>query len=315
MALAFAALLFLSTLGAGSLMHVAPWPLLTVVWPIVFILLIVAVRRFGVPLGEVVDAAGRIADGDYAARVAEQGPPSLRMVARAFNSMASKLEVQNKQRRELMADIAHELRTPLSVIQGRLEGLLDGVYARDDAQLNQVLGDTRVLARLVDDLRTLAQSDSGTLALQKEATDLAILAQDVFETFSGEAASHHVSLRLDAPSDLPLVSVDPLRIREVLMNLLSNAVHHTPSGGSIVMSVKRDNDRIAMAVADTGKGIAPEDVPRIFDRFYKGRTSHGSGLGLTIARNLVTAHGGNISADSRPGEGTTMTFTLPVTEI
>jgi two-component system sensor histidine kinase BaeS len=99
------------------------------------------------------------------------------------------------------------------------------------------------------------------------------------------------------------------------MNLLSNAVHHTPSGGSIVMSVKRATDRIAMAVADTGKGIAPEDVPRIFDRFYKGRTSHGSGLGLTIARNLVTAHGGTISADSRPGQGTTMTFTLPVTDI
>jgi two-component system OmpR family sensor kinase/two-component system sensor histidine kinase BaeS len=314
MAIAFAALFFLSTLGAGSLMNVAPWPLLTVAWPIVFVLLIVAVRRFGVPLGDVVEAAGRVADGDYAARVTEHGPPSLRMVGRAFNSMASKLEAQNTQRRELMADIAHELRTPLSVIQGRLEGLLDGVYARDDAQLNQVLGDTRVLARLVDDLRTLAQSDSGTLALQKEATDLGILAQDIVETFSGEATSHRVSLRLDAPSDLPLVSVDPLRIREVLMNLLSNAVHHTPSGGSIVMSVKRDNDRVVMAVTDTGKGIAPEDVPKIFDRFYKGRTSHGSGLGLTIARNLVTAHGGTISADSRPGQGTTMTFTLPVTD-
>jgi two-component system sensor histidine kinase BaeS len=177
--------------------------------------------------------------------------------------------------------------------------------------LNQVLGDTRLLARLVDDLRTLAQSDSGTLALQKEATDLAILAQDVVETFSGETESHRVSLRLDAASDLPLVSVDPLRIREVLMNLLSNAVHHTPPGGSIVISVTRTNDRIVVAVTDTGKGIAREDAPKIFDRFYKGRTSHGSGLGLTIARNLVIAHGGTITADSPPGQGTTVAFTLP----
>jgi two-component system sensor histidine kinase BaeS len=123
-----------------------------------------------------------------------------------------------------------------------------------------------------------------------------------------------VSLRLDVPSDLPLVSVDPLRIREVLINLLSNAVHHTPAGGSIILRGKRDNDRIVMTVTDTGKGIAPEEIPKIFDRFYKGRTSHGSGLGLTIARNLVTAHGGIISASSQPGQGTTMTFTLPLTE-
>jgi two-component system OmpR family sensor kinase/two-component system sensor histidine kinase BaeS len=270
----------------------------------------VTLRGVGRPVGDLMTAAKRVADGDYSARVAAQGPPPVRMVASAFNTMAEKLERQDCQRRELMADIAHELRTPLSVIQGRLEGLVDGVYPRDDAQLGQVIDDTRMLARLVEDLRLLAHTESGMLSLQKEPTDAAILAQDVVNSFAGEAKTRSVSVSLDAAADLPLVDIDPLRIREVIANVLANALRHTPAGGAISVTLTHSGSGISVAVADTGTGIPPEDLPKVFDRFYKGRLSSGSGLGLTIARNLVRAHGGEMRADSQPGRGTRITFTV-----
>lgn len=315
---AFAALLLLSVFGAGSIVSMLfggrrmAWVFWPFLWPVLIGLFFVAMRRFGLPWGDVVEAADRVAGGDYAARVPEHGPSSLRTVSRAFNGMAARLEAQDRQRRQLMADIAHELRTPLSVIQGRLEGLIDGVYPRDDTQLRQVLDDARMLSRLVDDLRTLAHADSGTLALQKEPTDLGALAHEVMETFSADAAGGGVSLHADVPAELPLVAVDPFRLREVLINLVSNALRHTPAGGSITIAIQPGPGRVAVTVADTGTGIAPEETSKIFDRFYRGRTSHGSGLGLTIARNLVTAHGGEIGCDSRPGAGTTFTVTLPL---
>ena len=320
-ALAFGALLFLSAVGVNTLVSMlfggrglagttAPVALITLFGLFLAGLLVVSMRRVGRPLGDVVEAANRVASGDYGARVAEHGPPSLRTVGHAFNSMAARLESQDRQRRQLMADIAHELRTPLSVIQGRIEGLLDGVYLRDDEQLSQVLAETRMLARLVEDLRTLAHAESGTLTLQKEPTDVVILAQEVVDAFAHEAMNGEVSIRLSAPPNLPLVSVDPLRLREILINLVTNALHHTPAKGVISIDLSAISERITVKVADTGTGIAPEDLPRIFERFHKGATSRGSGLGLAIARNLVTAHGGNIRADSQPGRGTIITFSL-----
>jgi signal transduction histidine kinase len=317
-----AGLLFLSAIGTATLIsnvfgaygpgrapHVPPIAIATGLFLVA--LFAVAMRRVALPLGDIVEAANRVADGDYSTRITEYGPPSLRTVGSAFNTMAARLESQERQRRDLMADIAHELRTPLSVIQGRLEGVLDGVYPRDDATLSQVIEETRLLARLVDDLRTLANAESGMLTLQKEPTDVAILIQDVVSSFSAE--TRKVSVRVDAAADLPLIEVDPLRIREVVANLLSNAVRHTPAGGVVSLSVRAANERLVVTVADTGAGIAPEDLPKIFDRFYKGTTSRGSGLGLTIARNLVVAHGGEIAASSRQGEGTIVTLALPTT--
>jgi two-component system sensor histidine kinase BaeS len=301
--------------GGGGLVGrstpVSPTAVAVVSGIVLFGLLLAVVRRVGIPMGGIVEAANRIADGDFSTRVAEHGPPSLRMVGRAFNTMAARLEAHDRQRRHLMADIAHELRTPLSVIQGRLEGFLDGVYPRDDERLEQLLDETRVLARLVEDLRTLGDLESGTFTLRKEPTDVGILVQDVVHAFSEEATKGHVALRLDAPSDLPLISIDPLRIREALANLISNALHHTPPGGAMSITVKRANQQMMLSVTDTGSGIAAEDLPKIFDRFYKGPASRGSGLGLTIARNLVTAHGGEIRAESRRGSGTTIIVTLP----
>jgi signal transduction histidine kinase len=211
-----------------------------------------------------------------------------------------------------MAEVAHELRTPLAVVQGRLEGLLDGIYARDDARLGEILEETRVLARLVGDLRTLANAESGTLTLQKEPTDIVMLAQDVVKAFSQEAESGNVSVHLNTSPDLPLIDIDSVRIREVLANLLSNALRHTPAGGTITIKAEVSNQRLLVSVADSGSGIPAEELSKIFDRFYKGAASRGSGLGLTIARNLVLLHKGEIWAESRQGEGATLTVALPV---
>jgi signal transduction histidine kinase len=278
--------------------------------------------RFGFPLGEIVEAADRVADGDYSVRTREHGPRWMRTLARAFNSMTSKLQAQDLQRRHLMADIAHELRTPLTVLEGRLEGMLDGVYPRDEQQITAVLQETRMLTRLVDDLRTLAHTESGTLALQREATDIGVLVNEVASAFSVSARDRNITLAVTVAgsertrpthgSDVPLVDVDPLRIREVLTNLISNAMRHTPAGGRVTIAVSSTSTSLVVTVSDTGSGIAAEDLPKIFDRFYKGRASGGSGLGLTIARNLVVAHGGEIRAGSVEGKGTEMTVTLPV---
>jgi signal transduction histidine kinase len=311
----FAVLLVLSAVGLVALASMVSAPAGRVIAAAILVLLLAAffgaMRRFGFPLGDIVAAADRVANGDFSARVLERGPASLRSVARAFNSMTARLQAQDQQRRHLMADIAHELRTPLTVMQGRLEGLLDGVYPRDDAGLTAVLEETRTLARLVEDLRTLAHAESGMLTLQKEPTDLAILVHDVVGSFAAEADAAEVTVRVDSPSDLPLVDVDPLRMRQVLTNLFSNALRYTPPGGSIAVAAEAVDGRIAVRVTDTGAGIPPEELPKIFDRFYKGSASRGSGLGLTIARNLVVAHGGEIRAESDVGQGTTITVLVP----
>jgi len=269
-------------------------------------------RRVGVPLAAVMEAADRVAAGDYSTRVAEYGPPPIRALAHAFNAMTERLGNHDRLRRDLMADVAHELRTPLTVMQGKLEGLLDGVYPRDEGQLQQLLEETHVLSRLIEDLRTLALSESGALKLQTEPIDLGGLAREVAGSFGADATARHVTLEVDAPDDLPPIEIDPVRIREVITNLLSNALRHTPPGGSVGVRVApRPSGALSVDVSDTGSGMTPEAIARAFDRFYKGSGSRGSGLGLTIARNLVAAHGGEIHVSSEPGRGTTIAFTLP----
>jgi two-component system OmpR family sensor kinase/two-component system sensor histidine kinase BaeS len=268
-------------------------------------------RHVASPLRAVMDAADRVADGDYGARVNEHGTPPMRALAHSFNTMAERLQNADRLRRDLMADVAHELRTPLSVLQGRLEGLMDGVYARDDGQVVQLLEETQVLSRLVEDLRTLALSEAGALRLQKESTDLVALIQDVVRSLQPEADRKSVALSVTASSDDAVLDVDPVRIREVVTNLLSNALRHTPGGGTVQVVVNDTTDDVAVRVSDSGEGMRAEEVERIFDRFYKGSSSRGSGLGLTIARSIITAHGGNITASSELGRGTVMEYTVP----
>ncbi|HVH31533.1 MAG TPA: HAMP domain-containing sensor histidine kinase, partial [bacterium] len=185
------------------------------------------------------------------------------------------------------------------------------------AHLTVILEETRLLVRLVEDLRTLALAESGALKLQREQTDLGALAGETVASFQGQAASAGLTLVAVIPADLPPIDVDPVRIRQVLENVIVNALGFTPAGGQVsvrcYMAASDGERRLAVDVHDTGPGIPPEDLPHVFERFYKSKDSHGSGLGLTIARNLVIAHGGEIVAQSEVGRGTTIQIRLPVT--
>ncbi len=293
-------------------------------------------RRMAMPLGDIIDAAGQVEAGDFSARVRPRGPRELRQLGRAFNDMSERLELTEKQRRELVADLSHELRTPVSVIQGNLEGMLDGVYAADEEHLAPVLEEVRMLSHLIDDLGTLSEAESGMLQLHREPTDFGILASEIMASFRPQAGAENIELIVEVPDDLPLIEMDPIRIREVLVNLITNALRHTPKGGKVTIWGQIDDGYAQITVEDTGSGIAPEDLDHIFDRFYKaappptissdraaigtGASSParsapktgGSGLGLTIAKNLVTAHGGEITAESTLGQGTVVRFTLPL---
>jgi two-component system sensor histidine kinase BaeS len=272
-------------------------------------------RGAGATLDRLVDAAGRVEEGDYATRVEEPiaGRGPLRQLVRGFNSMAGRLEANEEQRRRLLADVSHELRTPLAVIQGNIEAILDGVHEADEAHLGAILEETHVLARLVDDLRTVALSESGSLPLHREPTDLAILAAEAVTAFRRAAEAAGVRLDVRVGDDVPLLDVDPVRIREVLSNLVANALRHTPSGGSIDVeaSLSASAATVEIVVRDTGSGIDPALLPHIFDRFAKSADSRGSGLGLAIARGLVEAHGGSIEVDSSVA-GTVFRLRLPI---
>jgi signal transduction histidine kinase len=271
-------------------------------------------RRVVLPVGAVMDAADRVASGDYSARVIERGPATVRGLARSFNTMAERLESHDRVRRDLMADVAHELRTPLTVIQGKLEGLIDGVYPLNEHQLQQALDQTHLLSRLVEDLRTLALSESGGLALQRETTDIVDLTLGVVRAFERDAAARGITIRHDRVTGVAPLSIDPVRVREVLTNVLSNGVRHTPAGGTIEVRISSSDREVTVEVQDTGEGMSADQLARAFDRFSKGAASQGSGLGLTIARNLARAHGGELTAVSQPERGTTMTLTLPRSE-
>ncbi|HEV3233957.1 MAG TPA: ATP-binding protein [Candidatus Dormibacteraeota bacterium] len=270
------------------------------------------VRRLTRPVGDLVDAASQIEAGDLTVRVRERGPREVRSVARAFNEMAEQLEATDTRRRTFLADVTHELRTPLSVIRGRAEGIIDGVYPGDPEHVAPVLEAARTLEGLIEDLRTLALADAGGLTLRREPVDVGLLVNETLALFAGAAEGAGVRVTADLEPDLPLVQADPARIQSVVSNLISNAIRHTPSGGSVDAAVKRSGDLLEVSVRDSGDGIAPELLPDIFERFVKGSSSSGSGLGLAIARDLVVAHGGAIDAASQPGSGTTMRFTLPI---
>jgi signal transduction histidine kinase len=280
---------------------------------VVVVLVIRWLRRTAAPIGEVMAAADRVAAGDYSVRVTEGGSSESRRLVRAFNQMAERLETAEVRRRELVADVAHEIRTPLSVIRGDLEGMLDGVYPVDVGQLARILEETTVMARLLDDLQTLSTAEAGALRLHREAVGAAVLVEDAVAAFTTRAQAGGVSLSLVVAEGLPDLDVDRIRIGEVLTNLLSNALRHTPRGGSIAVEAALEgSEAVAITVRDTGEGISTADLPHVFERFVRAEDSGGSGLGLTIARSLVLAHGGSITADSDPGRGTAFRFTLPI---
>jgi two-component system, OmpR family, sensor histidine kinase BaeS len=293
-------------LGPGGVHPVFAFPILVIIG-LILLAALSGVRRVSRPMSNLIDAARRIESGDYSTRVPEWGSPDIRSVARAFNSMSARLKAIDDQRRSFLADVTHELRTPLSVIRGQAEAISDGVYPADSAHLAPILDATATLDRLVEDLRTLVLTDAGSLVLHREPTDLGALVRDAVESFRPQAESKGLMLAADVAGNVPPASVDPARIRQVIGNLLSNSIRHTPSGGSVKVAVSAP---ATIAVTDTGEGIPPELLPHVFERFAKGPNSTGSGLGLAIAHDIVAAHDGTIQiASANPG--TTVTIALP----
>jgi len=272
-------------------------------------------RRMSMPFDDLLDASNKIADGDYSARVDERGPHEIRSLTRAFNSMASRLQVNDRQRRAMLADVSHELRTPLTIIQGNLEAILDGVYPADEAKLRSILEETQILSRLIEDLRTLSLAESGSLQLKREPTDITALIRETVSAFQSQADESNVSMELMLGNKSIPLEIDPERIRQVLTNLISNALRYTPPGSSIkinlIESGANPQRRVTVSVEDSGPGIASADLPHVFDRFYKSSDSRGMGLGLSIAKYIVEAHGGEINAESEPGRGTRISFSIP----
>jgi two-component system sensor histidine kinase BaeS len=274
------------------------------------------IRRMAAPIGDVMEAADRFAAGDHTARVDPRGPREVRSLGRAFNAMAERLQANEEQRRNLLADVTHELRTPLSVIRGNAEGLVDGLYPADEAHLAPIVEETDVMARLLDDLSLLSTAEAGTLSLYREPVAPADLVGEAVGAF--RAAADEAGVRLDgrAAEDLPELDVDPVRIREVLSNLIGNALHHTPAGGAVTVTAVAGEAAgrpvVEFRVIDTGSGIAADELSFVFERFRKSAGSGGAGLGLAISRYLVEAHGGTIDAESELGRGTTIRFALPV---
>ena len=274
-------------------------------------------RNLTAPLQRLADAARAVAAGDLDQQVKVEGSAEIAEVGQAFNEMTRALAASERQRQNMVADIAHELRTPLSVIQGNLQAILDDVYPLDKAEVSRIYDETRLLGRLVDDLRELALADAGQLRLDIRPIQVADTIRSTVEGLSLAAEAQEVKLAVELPDALPRVQADADRLAQVLRNLLVNALRHTPPGGQVTVSAQAQAEAVEIAVADTGEGIAPEDLPHVFERFWRAdraRSGGGSGLGLSVAQSLVEAQGGRIWAESVPGVGSVFRFTLPISQ-
>jgi two-component system sensor histidine kinase BaeS len=280
--------------------------------PVILFLLIAIPIRTWRPIRRLISAAGRLADGDYSARVAPTGASSSRRVMNSFNEMARRLEDADEQRRRLLADLGHELRTPLTVIRGEMEAIVDGVHDPDPEHMELLLEEVAVMERLLEDLRTLSMAEAGSLALHPEPTDLVALVTEATESHRRTAEAQAVAIVVDGAIEVGEVFVDPVRIREVVSNLVVNSLRAMPGGGALMIRVQLEAKEAVIRVTDTGIGIATDDLEPVFERFHKGSSSAGSGLGLTISRDLVEAHGGSISIASDVGTGTTVEVRLPL---
>jgi two-component system OmpR family sensor kinase/two-component system sensor histidine kinase BaeS len=279
-------------------------------------------RGIATPIADVMSAAEAVAEGNLSVRVPspKRGPSDFRRLADSFNHMIAELARLDQQRRNLTADVAHELRTPLHIIQGNLEGILDGVYEPKPEQINTLLDEIRILTRLVEDLQLLSTVEAGQLTLKIEPVDISELLTDISTSFSGQMEAAGLLLQVEVPENTgPIwINADPERLDQVISNLTANALKHTPEGGTITLAAHPFQNFIQIIVKDNGEGIPEEDLPFIFNRFWKGDRSRsrtastGSGLGLAISRNLVQAHGGTIEVESKLGVGTTFKIKLPL---
>jgi two-component system sensor histidine kinase BaeS len=268
-------------------------------------------RRMTVPLEEMADAAERIEQGDYSARVVVSGPGRMRSLASAFNDMSARLEAVDQGRRAFLADAAHELRTPLSIIAGQIEAIEDGLYPADAEHLEPVREQLRTLEKLIDDMRTVALAESGALTLNLQPIDIGASIDHVVAAFQPEASAAGVTITADYPPGLPKAKADELRVGQVLTNLISNALRHTPKGGHVTVTAASTASSVEVRVRDDGEGISSDLLPRVFDRFARETSSAGSGLGLAICRDLVEAQHGQIAIENVEPHGIVVSFTLP----
>ncbi|HEV2760925.1 MAG TPA: ATP-binding protein [Acidimicrobiales bacterium] len=271
-----------------------------------------AYRRISRPVSELLGAADRLSHGDYQVKVRPDGPRELRALTHTFNDMAARLADSEAQRRRFLADVTHELRTPLAVLQSGIEAQVDGIHPRDDRHLASLLEETQLLGRLIDDLHTLALADAGRLTLHYEPTSPRALIEDAVASLAALAGRRRITLSADVAGDVPELAADPTRLRQVLANLLSNAVRHSPEGGSVHVAVQSVGGDVRFTVSDSGPGIPPDRLERLFERTAPSADSRGSGLGLSIARDLVQAHGGSIRAANGPAGGAIVSFDIPV---
>jgi signal transduction histidine kinase len=275
-------------------------------------------RRILAPMKALINATRHFGKGDFSRRVDEKEKGELGELAQSFNSMATDLERTERLRRNMVADVAHELRTPLSNLKGYLEAVSDGLVKPDKNTIRSLNEEATILSHLVDDLQELSLADAGEIRLNIQSENIGNLIKDTLTGIQAKATARGLALSADIPTTLPMVNIDSYRIKQVLLNLLDNAVAHTDKGGRITVKANQQDKMVRVSVADTGEGIPADELALIFERFYRvdrsrTRKTGGSGLGLTIAKRLVEAHGGTIEAESEPGRGSTFTFTLPVT--
>ncbi len=274
-------------------------------------------RRILSPVRALTLVAGKLGRGDFSQRVQFKDKGEMGELAQAFNSMADDLERVEKRQRDIVADVAHELRTPLSNIRGYLEAIRDGVVEPDAKTIRSLVEEASLLSRLVDDLQELSLAETGELELIRQAEDISRVINQAVLAMQAKATAKGVSLHTEPPGELPLCDIDSQRIRQVLHNLLDNAVVHTPAGGVITVGTRREGEWVEISVTDTGEGIPAQELPNIFERFYRvdksrSRATGGHGLGLTIAKRLVEAHGGKVKVESEVGRGSRFTFSVPV---
>jgi signal transduction histidine kinase len=276
---------------------------------------ILLARAISRPVRELTEATQVVAQGELGHQVPVRTRDELGELAKSFNQMSADLAQASQLRRQMTADIAHELRTPLSVILGYTEALSDGKLHGSPAMYQAMYGEAQLLNHLVDDLRTLSLADAGELTLNRLPVAPGDCLERTAASHAGFAAQQSIVIRVEVAPDLPLVDVDRERIAQVLGNLMANALRYTPAGGTITLSAEAAQDAVLLKVGDTGPGIEPEHLPHIFKRFYRAdesRTANGeSGLGLAIAESLVEAHGGTIAVESMVGQGTTFIVALP----
>lgn len=285
---------------------------------VALILGFILTRQITRPVFYLSNGAKQIAQGNLNYRVRVNSRDELGKLAESFNAMAVSLDNGEQERRRIVADIAHELRTPLTVIDGTVDAIIDGVFKPDKERLGSIKEQTQLLNRLVSDLRDISLAESGQLKLELVPTDIADLLRRKLAQMEVKAREKNVELKLNVSGNVPKIKIDAARIEQVISNLVTNAIRHTPGGGNITVSIKPHNDQkasVLISVADTGEGIPPEHLPHVFDRFYRveesrSREEGGAGLGLAIVKHLVLAHGGKVWAESEVGKGSTFYVAL-----